>query len=162
MEKKSLNKPEFVYVTYISATPEKVWNALLDPELTKQYWARRRNASDWKVGSPWQHRDYDNAGLVDIVGKVVESVPPRRLVLTWAFPADAANPAKHSRVTFEIEPFMGAVRLTVTHDELEPDSPMLRGITQGWPAVLSSLKTLLETGKPLPFTTTREGWHENP
>ena len=154
-----MNRPTFVYVTYISTTPEKLWNALMDPELTKQYWARHRNVSDWKASSAWTHQDYDDAGIVDIVGKVVESTAPKRLVLTWAFPADAGKEAKHSRVTFEIEPFMGVVRLTVTHDELEPDSEMLRGITQGWPAVLSSLKTLLETGKPMTMTTRRSGWH---
>ena len=71
-------------------------------------------------------------------------------MLTWAAPADAANPAKHSRVTFEVEPVADMVRLTVTHAELEPDSEMLRGISHGWPRVLSSLKTLLETGRPLP------------
>jgi uncharacterized protein YndB with AHSA1/START domain len=164
MENKSVSKPRFVYVTYISTTPQKLWNALVDPEMTKQYWARHRNASDWKPGSAWQHQDYDDPSLVDIVGQVVESVPPKRLVLTWAVPADAGNPAKHSRVTFEIEPSLpsfgggkinatlDAVRLTVTHEELEPDSPMLHDISTGWPAVLSSLKTLLETGQALPWT----------
>ena len=153
-------KPKFVYVTYISTTPEKVWQALTDGEMTKQYWVRHKNASDWKVGSTWKHQDYDNPSLVDIVGTVVESAPPRRLVVTWAFPADAANREKQSRVTYEIEPYMDAVRLIVTHDELEPGSEMLKGITSGWPLVLSSLKTLLETGKPLPMTTRR--WTEPP
>jgi uncharacterized protein YndB with AHSA1/START domain len=150
-----MTKPTFVYVTYIESTPEKVWNALIDPELTKQYWGRRRNASDWRVGSRWQHRDYDDANKIDIVGMVLERDEPRRLVISWAFPADADNAAKTSRVTFAIEPYNGSVRLTVTHDELEPDSYMLRGITSGWPLVLSSLKTLLETGSPLPNTSTR-------
>jgi uncharacterized protein YndB with AHSA1/START domain len=150
-----MTKPTFVYVTYISTTPEKVWNALTDGEMTKQYWVRHRNASDWKVGSTWQHQDYDDPAIVDIVGTVVESTPPRRLVITWAFPADAADKTKHSRVTFEIEPSMDAVRLTVTHDELDEDSPMLNGVSRGWPLVLSSLKTLLETGHALPATTRR-------
>jgi uncharacterized protein YndB with AHSA1/START domain len=70
--------------------------------------------------------------------------------LTWAYPADEAHEEKHSRVTFEIEPFRDVVRLTVTHDHLEPDSDMLRSITGGWPKVLSSLKSLLESGNPLP------------
>ena len=150
-----MSKPKFVYVSYISTTPEKLWNALIDGEMTKQYWARHRNASDWKAGSKWEHQDYDDAGKVDVVGKVMESTPPRRLVLTWASPADANAPEKHSRVTFEIEPYMETVRLTVTHDELEPDSPMLHGISKGWPLVLSSLKTLLETGQPMPMMTRR-------
>ncbi|HEV3444154.1 MAG TPA: SRPBCC family protein [Gemmataceae bacterium] len=142
-----MEKPKFVYVTYIATTPEKLWNALVDGEMTRQYWWRHRNVSDWKVGSKWEHQDYDDASVVDIVGKVVECVPPRRLVLTWAFPADATNPAKHTRVTFEIEAQPDCVRLTVTHDELEPGSEMQRRISAGWPAVLSSLKTFLETGR---------------
>jgi uncharacterized protein YndB with AHSA1/START domain len=143
-----LDKPKFVYVTYIATTPEKLWNALTEPKLALQYW-ERENVSDWKPGSKWEHRRDDAARTVDLVGKVVESVPPRRLVLTWVSPADAATPAKHSRVAFDIEQINDMVRLTVTHDELEPDSAMLRGITEGWPRVLSSLKSFLETGRPL-------------
>jgi uncharacterized protein YndB with AHSA1/START domain len=85
-----------------------------------------------------------------LIGKVVEVSPPRRLVLTWAFPADAASEEKHSRVTFEIEPMGDVVRLTVTHNRLEPGSEMLEGITEGWPKVLSSLKSLMEVGRPSP------------
>jgi uncharacterized protein YndB with AHSA1/START domain len=148
-------RPEFVYVSYIATTPEKLWDALIDSEMTKLYWGRHRSVSDWMVGSRWVHQDYDDASLVDIVGKVVEITPPRRLVLSWAWPADEDNPAKHSRVTFDIQPFGDSVRLTVTHDQLEADSEMLRGVSQGWPAILSSLKTLLETGQPLAATTRR-------
>lgn len=150
-----MDRPQFVYVIYIATTPEKLWNALVDGEMTKQYWGRARNESDWKAGSPWRHQDYDDPNMVKVVGQVIESTPPRRLVLTWAAPADAASKAKHSRVTFDIEPFMDAVRLTVIHDELEPDK--FRSVTQGWPAILSSLKTLLETGQPMPMTTQRWG-----
>ena len=74
-----MDKPKFVYVSYINSTPETVWNALIDPEVTKQYWWNHHNASDWKTGSKWEHRDYDSK-RVDIVGEVVESTPPRRLV----------------------------------------------------------------------------------
>lgn len=155
MERRTMSKAKYVYVTYILTTPEKVWDALMDNEMVKQYWGRHRNVSDWKVGSRWEHQDYQDPGVVDLVGRVLESTPSRRLVLTWALPADADNTVKTSRVMFDIEPFMDAVRLTVTHDGLEPDSAMLHGITQGWPAVLSSLKTLLETGKPMPMTTKR-------
>jgi uncharacterized protein YndB with AHSA1/START domain len=145
-----MDRPSFVYVIYIATTPEKLWNALIDGEMTKQYWGLTRNVSDWKAGSPWQHQDYDDPNIVKITGTVIESAPPRRLVLTWAWPSDAVDEAKHSRVTFDIEPFMeNTVRLTVTHSELEPDSKMLHGITQGWPGVLSGVKTLLETGKPM-------------
>ena len=141
------NKSQFVYVTYISSSAEKVWNALMDPEMTRRYWAHL-NVSDWKVGSSWKHEDA-STGEIRLVGKVVESTPPRRLVITWASPADAQNQDKHTRVTFDIEPAGQAVRLKVTHDELEPGSDMERGITRGWPVVLSNLKTLLETNQAM-------------
>ena len=140
-------KTKFVYVTYIRTTPEKVFEARTKGELTRQYWMHD-NVSDWKVGSPWKHVDKASA-QVRIVGEVLESAPPRRLVISWASPADAANKHKHSRVAFDIERVEDMVRLTVTHDELEAGSEMERGITNGWPRVLSSLKSFLETGKPL-------------
>ena len=151
-----MSRPSFIYVTYINSTPERVWQALTDPAFTRKYWVNHRNASDWKVGSEWRHEDYDDASLVDIVGHVVESAPPRHLVLTWVSPKDAEIPDKVSRVTFDIETYGDGVRLTVTHSELEPDSAMLSGISRGWPLVLSSLKTLLETGEPLPGTSKRK------
>jgi uncharacterized protein YndB with AHSA1/START domain len=144
-----MKKTEFIYVTYIATSPKKVWNALVDPEITRKYW-QHVNVSDWKPGSRWEHRNADRDHALRLVGKELESVPPRRLVITWAFPADEAREKKQTRVKFEIEPVRGVVRLTVTHDRLEPGSEMLTGITDGWPKVLSSLKSLLETGKPLP------------
>lgn len=150
-------KPDFVYVTYIATTPEKVWRALVDTDVTRQYWAdplagcARVNVSDWKPGSRWEHQRADESHTTDIVGKVVESTPPRRLVITWVRPADADDESKHSRVAFDIEPYVdGLVRLTVTHDDLERDPQMLAGVSTGWPKVLSNLKTLLETGRALP------------
>jgi uncharacterized protein YndB with AHSA1/START domain len=144
-----VEKPQFVYVVYIATTAEKLWDALLDAKLTAQYW-QHENVSDWKPGSRWEHRESSKDRKLKLVGKVVESKPPRRLVLTWADPSDEENRDKHSRVTFDIEPVKGVVRLTVTHDLLEPGSDMLEGIRDGWPKVLSSLKSLLESGKPLP------------
>lgn len=143
-----MTKTEFVYVTYISAKQQQVWDALLKPEFTRKYWGQD-NVSDWKPGSNWEHRKQDGSNEVLILGKVVEFDAPRRMVWTWAFPADAANTAAHTRVTFELEQIEDMVRLSVTHDQLEPGSDMHRGITFGWPRVLSSLKTFLETGKPL-------------
>ena len=97
----------------------------------------------------------DESRKVDIAGKVVESDPPRRLVITWESGDEAARDPQPSRVTFLIEPFKDAMRLTVTHEDLEPGSGMLRGITAGWPLVLSSLKTILETGQSMPMMRRR-------
>jgi uncharacterized protein YndB with AHSA1/START domain len=138
----------FVYATYIAAPPEKVWHALLDGEFTRQYWGHE-NVSDWRPGSRWEHRRADASRAVVLVGEVLEADPPRRLVLSWADPQDRDRKSRHSRVTFEIEPIGEMTRLTVTHDELDEGSEMHRSISQGWPRVLSSLKSLLETGRAL-------------
>lgn len=147
-------RPEFVYVTYIDTTPDKVWQALIDPEMTKDYWGRARNVSEWQNGANWQHEDYDDASSVKVVGRVIESTPPRRLVLSWSSPGDPEDPGQTSHVTFDIEEFMGTVKLTVSHCDLTEQS--LRDVSSGWPAILSSLKSLLETGKSLPMT--RQKW----
>ena len=136
----------FVYVTFIRSTAEKVFEALTRPEMTRRYWAHD-NVSDWKPGSKWAHVNNDDQKTVHVIGKVVENVPPRRLVFTWAAPENEGNPDKYSRVTFELQQQADFVKLTCTHDELEPDSAMLKGVSSGWPLVLSSLKTLLETGQ---------------
>jgi uncharacterized protein YndB with AHSA1/START domain len=153
----TMKKPDYVYVTYIATTPEKVWQALVDTDVTRKYWVdphagcARVNVSDWKPGSRWEHQRIDDAHTVDIAGKVVESIPSRRLVFTWARSNEVEDESKHSRVTFDIEPYVdGLVRLTVTHDDLAHDPQMLEGISGGWPKVLSNLKTLLETGRALP------------
>ena len=137
---------KFVYVTYIASTPARVWKALTDGELTRQYW-KHTNESDWKPGSKWKHVADDDQGTVKLVGKVVEVVPSKRLVLTWAEPTDAADTSGHSRVAIDLETVGQMVRLTVTHEDLQPD--MARKIASGWPRVLSSLKSLLETGRAL-------------
>ena len=142
-----MSKAKFVYVVYIATTAEKVWRALVDGEVTHLYWGHQ-NVSDWKVGSRWQHQSMDSH-VVKIVGKVLESMPPHRLALSWARPEDADKPSQQSRVLFEIEPVNDMVKLTVSHTELEDGSDMQHGITEGWPRVLSSLKSYLETGKAL-------------
>jgi uncharacterized protein YndB with AHSA1/START domain len=140
-----------VYVTYIQTTPEKVWNALFDKELTKLYWGVHKNVSDWKPGSKWEQQDYDS-GEVKTGGQVLEIDAPKRLVLTWS---GARFDEPPSKVTFLVEEQFGAAKLTVTHEELGPK--LGKAISEGWPAVLSSLKTLLESGQPMPMTTRRWG-----
>lgn len=149
-----MSESAFVYVTYIASTPQKIWESIIRPEFARQYWGHE-NISDWKPGARWEHRE-PNGGKVRIVGKVTEFDPPQRLVLTWADPALEADPSQHSRVTFEIEPVADMVRLTVTHDGLVPGSPMEKGVTNGWPRVLSSLKSFLETGKALDVWAMKE------
>lgn len=142
----SQDKTSFVYVTYIRSTPEKVFEAITRPEVARRYWGHE-NVSDWKPGSAWQHVRANEERTVNIVGKVVEVSAPRRLVISWASPSRAEDPAAYSRVTFDVEPYESMVRLTVTHDELEAGSAMAQGVQRGWPIVLSSLKSLLETGE---------------
>jgi uncharacterized protein YndB with AHSA1/START domain len=140
-----MSSERFVYVTYIATTAEKVFQALIDGELTRQYWKGMENVSDWREGSAWQHRD--PARNVRVMGKVLEIRPPCRLVLSWVEPSKADDPAQHSRVTFDIEPVKEAVKLTVTHDDFVVGSTMFGPISNGWPCVLSNLKSLLETGR---------------
>lgn len=143
-----MDKTKFVYEIYIATTPERVWKGLLDGEFTKQYWGHF-NVSDWKPGSSWEHRPAKAPAEPVILGVVLESEPPRKLVITWAEPKDKDRRDRHSRVTYTIEPVAEMTRLTVVHDQLEAGSEMERKIGHGWPRVLSSLKSLLETGKPL-------------
>ena len=140
-----MDKPSYVYVTYIVTTPEKVWAAITDAKISASYW-ERSNVSDWQVGSTWEHRFPDRPA--DVVGKVLEADPPRRLVTTWAAPSTQGDPDQISRVAIDIEALGGKVRLTVTHTELSEQG--LKDISGGWPAVLSNLKTLLETGHTIP------------
>ena len=139
-----MEKPKLVYTMFIRSTPTKTWDAIINPKFTRQYWGRMANVSDWKKGSKWEHLNPENE--VWITGEVVERTRPKRLVLTWA---DPDNLKDKSRVTFEIEKVGDSVCLTVTHDRLKAGSKMLRGVSRGWPRVLSSMKSFLETGEGL-------------
>ncbi|MFE1414141.1 ArsR/SmtB family transcription factor [Streptomyces sp. NPDC058746] len=144
----STTVPTYVYVTYIRASARQVWQALTDADLTARYWGHA-NVSDWQPGSAWEHRRVDGSGAVDVVGRVVASEPPTRLVVTFEDRPDAEPAREPSVVTFLVESHEDIVRLTVTHENL-PDQEMLGGISRGWPAVLANLKSLLETGDVLP------------
>jgi uncharacterized protein YndB with AHSA1/START domain/DNA-binding transcriptional ArsR family regulator len=142
----AMTDPSFVYVTYIAADPERVWDALTDPELTAAYWGHRNESAGWRAGDRWDHVRADGSGETDGGGTVEDSDRPRRLVLSWG-PA-AGRPGGTSRVAFDIEPGEGMVRLTVTHTDL--GEAERAGVEAGWAAVLSNLKSLLETGHVLP------------
>lgn len=138
----------FEYVIYIRATAEQVFDAIIKPELARQYWGHE-NVSNWTVDSRWEHVSADDDRTVNIVGEVIAIRPPHHLVITWAGASEASNPEKYSQVTFSLTPYEGMVRLTVSHDELEAGSGMASGIAKGWPIVLSSLKSWLETNRSL-------------
>jgi uncharacterized protein YndB with AHSA1/START domain len=136
----------FVYVTFIRTTPERLWSALTSPEWTRQYWFGMHQESDWKAGSPWRLMFSD--GRVADSGEVIESEPPRRLVLKWRNEFRPELKADgYSRCTFELEPLEGAVKLTITHTVERTDSKFIEAVSGGWPRILANLKSLLETGQ---------------
>lgn len=144
-------KSQFVYVTYIKTTPEKLWRALTDPEFTRQYWFGTSSVSEWKPGASWKLMIPD--GRVGDAGEVVEVNPPRRLVISWRNEFIPELRAEgFSRATFDLEPQDDVVKLTVTHEMDRPGSELIKGVSSGWPPILASLKSLLETGQSLEFT----------
>jgi len=143
------NAPDFVYTIYIAAKIATVWDGLINKEITQKYWGRH-NKSNWKVGSKWEHIRTDGSDIVDIHGQVLESKPPTKLVVTWNAPEESkVREAAPSIVTYDLVELGPDTKLTVTHSKLDENSAMHDGVTQGWQAVLSNLKTTLETGKPL-------------
>jgi uncharacterized protein YndB with AHSA1/START domain/DNA-binding transcriptional ArsR family regulator len=162
LEETPMDKPEFVYTTYIKTTPERLWQALTDPAFTQRYWGMTYD-SDWKEGSTMTLH-HDGVTIADPDQVVLESEPGRRLAYTWhtftpewakAHGFDDEFLAKvtsepRSKVTFDIESLGEMVKLTVVHDGFEPGSTVLETIKGGWPSVLANLKTLLETGDTLP------------
>lgn len=146
-----MTKPRFVYVTYIRTTPQKLWHALIDPEFTRQYWAGTWQDCDWKPGSSWKLMIPD--GRVGDAGEVVEIDPPKRLVLSWRneFLPELKQEG-FSRLTYELDPMGDMVKLTVVHEMDRPESKLIEQVSTGWPSLLSSLKSLLETGESLEAT----------
>ena len=156
-----MEKPEFVYTTYIKTTPEHLWHALTEPAFTKRWWNFTLD-TDWKVGSPMTWTN-DNIVVEDAEQVVLESDPYNRLSYTWLTHNrelsthfgfsdelyEALLKETRSKVTFELEPVGAHVKLTVVHDGFDPDSALITMISHGWPEVLSSLKSLIETGEPL-------------
>jgi len=151
-----MEKPKFVYVTYIRTTPEKLWKALIDPEFTRRYWFETRQESEWKPGASWKIVFPD--GQVSDSGEVLEIEPEKRLVLSWRH---EVKPELHvegySRLTYELEKQGEQVKLTVLHDIEKPDSNFIKAVSGGWPLILASLKSLLETGESLEQTRSCAG-----
>jgi uncharacterized protein YndB with AHSA1/START domain len=142
-----MSKPEFVYVTYIETTAEKLWQALTDGDFTERYWFGMRLRSDWKPGSTFEMVRGD--GSVSDAGKVVECDPPRRLAYTFVKPSDEYKDDVPALATFTLQPYGKLVKLTLTHEGFAKGSKFFKGISGGWPAILSNLKSLLETGRTL-------------
>ena len=139
----------FMYVTYIRTTPAKLWDALLKPEFNRAWWFGMWQDSDWRQGSPWQLKFSD--GRVSDVGEVIEIDPPRRLVVSWRNESKPGLKEEgFSRATFELEQRGESVKLTVTHQIGREGSKFIESVSGGWPMVLASLKSLLETGEALP------------
>lgn len=142
---------QFVYVTFIRTTPKKLWRALLEPEFTRQYWMGTVQESEWKPGASWKIVFPD--GRMTDSGEVVEIDPPRKLVLKWKhelFPELTGE--GYARMTYKLEPQGDMVKLTVLHEMDKPESKFIKAVSNGWPIILSSLKSLLETGESLEST----------
>lgn len=151
-------KSEFVYVSYIKTTPEKLWHALTTSEVVKQWWFGVVVESDWKVGSPW--RTYYDGNLMDS-GEILESVPQKRLVRSWfnQWVPELKAEGK-TQVVCEIEPFGTSVKLTIIHASERPHSKYIEATSVSWPMCISNLKSLLETGD-VAIAGTRETVSEN-
>ena len=138
----------FVYVTFIRTTPEGLWQALTTAEFQRQYWFGMHIDSDFKAGSSWTLQFED--GRIADEGEVLESDAPRRLVISWRHRMRPELTAEgEARASFDIEPAEGSVKLTVVHEIERENSQLIQAVSGGWPSILSSLKSLLETGEPL-------------
>jgi DNA-binding transcriptional ArsR family regulator/uncharacterized protein YndB with AHSA1/START domain len=162
LEDTPMQKPAFVYKTYINTTPERLWQGLTEPAFTQRYWGTTLR-SDWKVGSTitWDHHGVTTADPAQVV---LEFEPYRRLAYSWhtftpawaeahGFNDELLNKVaseRRSKVTFDIEDLGQMVKLTVVHDDFDPGSTVVEMVSEGWPRLLSDLKTLLETGETLP------------
>ena len=144
-------KSQFVYVTYIRTTPEKLWQALIDPEFTRRFWCETWQESAWKPGTAWRMMIPD--GRVADSGEILEFQPPRKLVLTWRneFKPELRVEG-YSRLTYELEQVGTSVKLTILHEIDKSDSKFIEAVSVGWPHLMASLKSLLETGEPLEET----------
>jgi len=141
-------KSTFVYVTYIRTTPEQLWSALTDAEFMKQYWFGMHCESGWTKGSPWKMVTGD--GRITDSGEILESAPPRRLVIRWRHELQPELQAEGDSIcTMELEPSGAAVKFSITHTSEREASVLIGKVSGGWPRILSNLKSLMETGSSL-------------
>jgi uncharacterized protein YndB with AHSA1/START domain len=146
-----MEKSQFVYVTYIRTTPEKLWRALLDPESTRRFWYATWQDCAWKPGASWRLMIPD--GRAADSGEILEIEPERRLVLKWRNELILELRAEgYSRLAYELEKRDESVKLTVSHEIDRSGSKFIAAVSAGWPPILSSLKSLLETGESLAAT----------
>jgi len=153
-----MDKPTFVYVTYIATTPEKLWEALTTAEFKAKYWFGMRTEGELQVGATITSVQSDGTPVAK--GQILEYDPPRRLSQAIRFEDERVRHEPTTRVTFELEPVGKEVRLTVTHDQFEAGSHLFEGVKVFWPKLLSSLKSLLETGVPLDVTSPSHAKHD--
>jgi uncharacterized protein YndB with AHSA1/START domain len=138
-------KSSFVYVTYIRTTPERLWSALTSPEFAQQYWRGARPDAEWKAGGAWKLVLPDGTGCD--TGEIVVFEPAKRLGIRWRNEFRPELKAEGwSLCTMEIEPVGDVVKLTVTHGMEREGSKFIGAVSDGWPQILSNLKSLLETG----------------
>jgi uncharacterized protein YndB with AHSA1/START domain len=142
-------RSNFVYVTYIRTTPERLWSALTeDTEFMKRYWFGMHCESKWQAGSSWKMVSGD--GQILDSGEIIESEPPRRLVIRWQHEKHPELKAEgESRCTMELEPSGNAVKLSITHTIEREPSKLIAGVSGGWPRIISNLKSLVETGSTI-------------
>ena len=139
-------RSNFVYVTFIRTTPEKLWSALTeDTEFMKRYWFGVHCESEWIAGSSWKMVSGD--GQITDAGEIIESQPPRRLVIRWRHEKNLDLKAEgESRCTMELEPSGTAIKLSITHTIEREPSKFIAAVSGGWPRIVSNLKSLVETG----------------
>jgi uncharacterized protein YndB with AHSA1/START domain/DNA-binding transcriptional ArsR family regulator len=151
LEGAAMERPSHVFQVYIRTTPEQLWQAITDPDFTERYFHRGRAESAWQAGGPVR---YWIDGELAVEGAIIDADPPRRLVQTWSFrrsPTLRDDPP--SRVTWEIESHGDTCKLTLVHDGFPSETATFRSVGSGWPVVLSSLKSLLETGEALTLSS---------
>ena len=141
----------FAYVTYIRSSPEKIWRALQEPEFTRKYWAGTTQQSEWKKGSSWKLLTPD--GRVADSGQVLEHDPHKKFAVTWRHDLDLETQKEgYSRMSCELEQQGSSVKVSIVHAMDSKDSKLIEGVSDGWPMILASLKSMLETGTPIEET----------